>query len=283
MHNRLTHTLKVAQVARRLAKRLGLDVDGQETAAAAALGHDLGHPPFGHIAEQELNKLADDWGGFEGNAQSFRIVNTLALRDADYRGLNLMGRTMNGMLKYPWLKDPDVEAKSDKWGAYDHEGLAFEFARRGCSPDTRSVEAEIMDWSDDVTYAVHDLEDFHRVGLIPLERLVDSSGDERKRFFESFFRDDAGKRVLRKKFADFTEDELAEAMEFVFNGAFGDIAPYRGSRIDRIYLRNQTSALIGRFIQAVSRSGDTVAIKKPQRAEVAVLKELAWYYVIKDP
>jgi dGTPase len=88
IHNRLTHTLKVAQVARRLAKRLGLDADGQETAAAAALAHDLGHPPFGHLAERALNEQAKAWGGFEGNAQSFRIVTFLSLRSDDYRGLN---------------------------------------------------------------------------------------------------------------------------------------------------------------------------------------------------
>src|SRR5690348_493550 len=89
IHNRLTHTLKVAQVARRLAKQIGLPVDRQEVAAAAALAHDLGHPPFGHLAEVKLNKRAEPWGGFEGNAQSFRIANFLALRTDAYRGLNL--------------------------------------------------------------------------------------------------------------------------------------------------------------------------------------------------
>ena len=92
IHNRLTHTLKVAQVARRLAKRLGLNSDGQETAAAAALAHDLGHPPFGHLAELALDEKARAWGGFNGNAQSFRIVTFLALRSDDYRCLNLTRR-----------------------------------------------------------------------------------------------------------------------------------------------------------------------------------------------
>src|SRR5206468_13103492 len=105
IHNRLTHTLKVAQVARRLAKQIGLSVDRQEVAAAAALAHDLGHPPFGHLAEVKLNERAEGWGGFEGNAQSFRIVNFLALRTGSYRGLNLTRRTLSGILKYPWLQD----------------------------------------------------------------------------------------------------------------------------------------------------------------------------------
>jgi dGTPase len=184
IHNRLTHTLKVAQVARRLAKRLGLDeagrTDAQETAAAAALAHDLGHPPFGHIAETELNGLADAWGGFNGNAQSFRIVNTLGARASDYWGLNLTRRTLNAILKYPWLRNTQDPKRSKKWGAYEHEKPAFRFAREGSDNDEPSVEASIMDWSDDVTYAVHDLEDFFRIGLIPLDRLIDPNGDERR-------------------------------------------------------------------------------------------------------
>lgn len=288
IHNRLTHTLKVAQVARRLAKRTGLDDHGQETAAAAALAHDLGHPPFGHIAERELNRLADEWGGFEGNAQSFRIANTLAARDPDYWGLNLTRRTLNGILKYPWLRDKDDSKKSKKWGAYEHERPAFRFAREDSKDgEEPSVEAAIMDWSDDVTYAVHDLEDFFRIGLIPLDRLTDAKGDERHRFRESFFTTENGKSVLRDKFANskMTEGDLDPALDFVFGGAFGDIAPYRGSRPDRIDLRYQTSALIGRFIQAASLSADRLRleIKAPQKAEVAVLKELAWHYVITDP
>jgi dGTPase len=281
IHNRLTHSLKVAQVARRLAQRLGRDADSQETVAAAALGHDLGHPPFGHVAEKELDDLAADWGGFEGNAQSFRIVNTLALRDAAYRGLNLTAPTLNGMLKYPWLRDPSDRKKSEKWGAYEHERLAFDFTRTGFATDQRSVEAELMDWADDVTYAVHDLEDFHRLGLIPLERLV--RGDERERFFASFFADKGGERVLRDKFASFDEADLDAAMDFVFTQALGDVTPYRGAREERIYIRSRTSYLIGWFINAVTLAGDEVKIDPRRRAEVAVLKELAWFYVITDP
>jgi dGTPase len=288
IHNRLTHTLKVAQVARRLAQRVGLDEEGQETATAAALAHDLGHPPFGHIAERELNRLAEEWGGFEGNAQSFRIVNTLAARDPAYWGLNLTQRTLNATLKYPWLRVKDDPRKGTKWGAYEHELPAFRFAREGSGDtDEPSVEAVIMDWSDDVTYAVHDLEDFFRIGLIPLERLSDPRGDERRRFRESLFTTRDGRTTLREKFtnAGLTEADIDAALDFVLGGAFGDITPYRGSRTDRIGLRSQTSALIGRFVQAAAvRDGGTrLEIKQPQKAEVAVLKELAWYFVITDP
>src|SRR4051794_5153304 len=122
-HNRLTHSLKVSQVASRMARRLAesrglgpaeLDPDATE---AAAFAHDLGHPPFGHIAEEELNALSQDWGGFEGNAQSFRIVNLLSLRDLRFRGLNLTWRTLNAMIKYPWMRDLKDPARKKKWGA----------------------------------------------------------------------------------------------------------------------------------------------------------------------
>jgi dGTPase len=144
IHNRLTHTLKVAQVARRISKRIGLAVDRQEVAAAAALAHDLGHPPFGHLAEVALHKRAEPWGGFEGNAQSFRIVNFLALRTDAYRGLNLTRRTLNAILKYPWLQDVGDPNKAVKWGAYETERKFFDFARAHLTGDDRSLEAEIM-------------------------------------------------------------------------------------------------------------------------------------------
>jgi dGTPase len=283
IHNRLTHTLKVAQVARRLAKRLGLDADGQETAAAAALAHDLGHPPFGHLAEKALDEQAKTWGGFEGNAQSFRIVTFLALRSDDYRGLNLTQRTLNAVLKYPWLRDPDDKKKRKKWGAYFSEEEDLGFGRALSAGEERSIEAQIMDWSDDVTYAVHDLEDFFRIGLIPLERLGHPDGRERKDLWASFFVDDKQSELNERLDGRFKSDELANGLDTIFSGAFFGVEPYRGSQEDRINLRYSTSYLIGEFIQAVSLIGDKLDIDPAVKAQVAVLKELAWFYVIHDP
>ena len=180
-HNRLTHSYKVAQLARRLAEKLSTEQPDEaqaigglnpDVAEAAALAHDLGHPPFGHIAEKELDicvrqeaKVRD---GFEGNAQSFRIVTKLAVGDVllannpgPVRGLNLSQATLNAILKYPWLYDGHP-SKKDKWGAYETERHEFEWARQAHSFDalSKSVEAELMDWADDITYAVHDLGDF---------------------------------------------------------------------------------------------------------------------------
>jgi dGTPase len=184
-HNRLTHSLKVAQVGRRIAELLkrtyttrayeraierrgGLDPDVVE---AASLAHDLGHPPFGHIAEQRLQELMQGEGlrdSFEGNAQSFRIVTRLSAIDPDYLGLDLTRATLNAILKYPWLR----EGRESKWGAYETEKDVFAWAREDRFEEReRSLEADIMDWADDIAYAVHDVEDFFRVGLIPLGSL----------------------------------------------------------------------------------------------------------------
>jgi dGTPase len=139
VHSRLTHSLKVAQVARRLTQRIvehhpelreELDPDSVE---ASALVHDLGHPPFGHIAERELNRFAcsHDADGFEGNAQSFRLVTRLAQRfptasSGEDWGLNLTRRTLDGILKYPWFRDPDDAFRERKWGAYRSDQPAFD-------------------------------------------------------------------------------------------------------------------------------------------------------------
>lgn len=306
LHNRLIHSLKVAQLARRLAEALktknplrkkpirsvdNLDVDAVE---AAALAHDLGHPPFGHIAELELNHLASAWGGFEGNAQSFRIVTRLAAQqDLKVRGLNLTRVTHNAILKYPWFRDPSDSLRGRKWGVYESERERFEWAQKGLrTKGRRTLEAEIMDWADDVTYAVHDLQDFHILGLIPLGRLVGDES-ERQRFFASFSSPDGS---LRAKFSadglrdGLTSDGLRDALDFLFGTLLvGLLPPYDGSRIARQTLRNTTSVLIGRYVDTVEvrprpESGQSLVRISPDAAnEVAVLKELAWFYIINRP
>src|ERR1700722_18335562 len=115
-HNRLTHSLQVAQVGRRLAEKLlrdlpedvsSLDVPSidPDVVEAAGLAHDLGHPPFGHVIEYELNDLSKDFGGYEGNAQSFRILTRLAFHRYEYDGLNLTAATLAAVLKYPWFRN----------------------------------------------------------------------------------------------------------------------------------------------------------------------------------
>lgn len=146
-----------------------------------------GHPPFGHIAEHQLNELAAGSGGFEGNAQSFRIVTRLASRSSNYGGLDLTAATLAAILKYPWLKGGNPE-KPKKWGAYESEKEPFEFASKLLPSENKpTIEAQLMDWADDVTYSVHDLEDFYRVGRLPLHLLSHRDPRERESFFESVF------------------------------------------------------------------------------------------------
>jgi dGTPase len=195
-HNRLTHSLKVAQLGRRIAEKL---IQQQpelaaevvpihaEVVEAAGLAHDLGHPPFGHVAEMALKKAAasvTDFEAFEGNPQSFRIVTKLSMRSFDHDGLNLTRATLNALLKYPWLREAAGD-RSEKWGAYHSERDQFEWARREdvAAKDVKSAEAEIMDWADDIAYSVHDVEDFFKANLIPLDRLA-VSDSEQTVFFE---------------------------------------------------------------------------------------------------
>ncbi len=194
-HNRLTHSLKVAQIARRIAQHIAaenktersISAELPDVVEAAALAHDLGHPPFGHATEVELNDLVRDAGlkdGFEGNAQSFRIITRLAASDAltlknagkddehedSVPGLNWTRQCLDSVLKYPWgFGENDQYPK--KWGFYESEREIFDWVSRNQPKLRRSLGAEIIDWADDITYAIHDLLDFFRSGKIPIDRL----------------------------------------------------------------------------------------------------------------
>lgn len=290
-HSRLTHSLKVAQVARGLAQRLkheaahdelapnsskvvqALDEDATE---AAALAHDLGHPPFGHLAEQVLQRRSSPKATFEGNPQSFRIVTRLSLRYSEILGLNLTRRTLNGLLKYPWLHAEDPPIRAKKWGAYDGDRQYFDWAREGIPKDTRTLEAELMDWADDVTYAVHDMDDFYRAGLIPLDRLT-SDPPERANF----------KRYLKERH-ETDGERLAEAADRLFDSVVTSIRTrFSGLSDERINLRVVGSSLISRYIAAPGLSDDgqdaMFDIAQGMKDEVRVLKDLTWCYIIERP
>ncbi len=317
-HNRLTHSLKVAQVARRLAEILqkkhpseaeawgGLSPDVVES---ATLAHDLGHPPFGHIAEEELNKLVSEelcraagkdpakekCEGYEGNAQSFRILTNLAVRrppePGDGRrtelGLDLTRATLNATLKYPW-KFEENPAKRKKYGAFGCDDGAFQFARQVLLPGmanlqfVRSLEAQVMDWADDITYSVHDTEDFYRAGLIPLDRLA-SNAKERARFRDS---------ILAR--AERRGDQIPQDREFnkYFDGLFDSLRirePYEGTREQQAILYHFVSWNINKFVtQTVLKpppgnGGEGLETPPDVRREVDLLKELTRTYVIENP
>jgi dGTPase len=287
-HNRLTHSLQVAQVGRRLAEKLQKKHPNltralicPDVVEAACLAHDLGHPPFGHIAEHRLNELAKAYGGFEGNAQSFRIVSSLASRSRNYSGLDLTAATLAAILKYPWLKEGNSD-RPKKWGAYVSESKSFNHATQLLpSANQPTVEAELMDWADDVTYSVHDLEDFYRAGRLPLHLLAHRDPRERESFFESVFE-------RRKDDSEFSaKQDLKEAFTDILLGTFSVPGAYDGSSLHRAALRTFTGILIGRYINAATLvdRGDRVSllIDPDLRSEVRMLKELTWTYVIEAP
>jgi dGTPase len=300
-HNRLTHSLKVAQLGRRITQKL---IDEQPDLAmeavpidpdvveAAGLAHDLGHPPFGHIAEAALKSAASsvtDFEGFEGNPQSFRIVTRLAMRSFEDDGLNLTRATLNAVLKYPWLREA-VGDRSEKWGAYHSERQIFEWARRADVPakDVKCAEAEIMDWADDIAYSVHDVEDFFRANLIPLDRLSESDS-EQTAFYERA--KDHIKIVDSGKKRKLTSNEQA-ALFKRFQESIAPLFPseqFEGKRQQRAILRTFTSALIGRYVDAIHLRDPTagnpraVTIDPEIELEVNLLKELTWVYVIRNP
>lgn len=291
-HTRQQHTIKVAQVGRRLGQLLqkkqpelaaahGLD---PEVVEAACLAHDLGHPPIGHIGEKTLDRLVREKGdtdGFEGNAQSFRVVTKLAVRFPDSPGIDLTRATLAAMLKYPWLR-ANTGPKSKKWSAYRSERADFEFAREFHSGDLKTLEAELMDWADDVAYSVHDLEDFHRCNVIPWRKI-----------FASPDAVIAGAMKSRGTTAKEQKQRLNDALERLRKHLFGNFGAllqeaYEGRADQREQLRRMTSQLIGRYIHSIDMaplaSGKRpVTFDEDALDEVTVLKQITRDYVIGNP
>lgn len=307
-HNRLTHSLKVAQVGRRLAEHInrdqkdavaelgGVSADVVET---ACLAHDLGHPPFGHVAETELDlqlvrKEIPD--GFEGNAQSFRVLTKVATRRTESRGLDLTRATLNAVLKYPWSRGVDGK-EHDKWGHYYSETEDFVFARElmPAADKRQSPEAALMDWADDISYAVHDADDFYRAGIVPLDQLL-ADTPERGRFLGLVF----DKWQEKGKITGNRSDHEQQAQDFfermrkaVLLFAPVILEPFAGTRGQQAGLSWFASLLLKRYIVGTDK-GRSVTVGKPDsnpmitidpelRREVDLLKEIMAHYVFEHP
>jgi dGTPase len=167
---RLTHTLEVAQIARAIARQLGLDEDLTET---LALAHDLGHPPFGHAGERALDACLKDHGGFDHNAQTLRVLTSLEHRYPEFDGLNLTWEALEGVVKHNGpLTDPGGAAI----GPYAGQGLPFGIVDYDRSFDLElasfaSLEAQVAAIADDIAYDAHDIDDGLRAGLFTVDDL----------------------------------------------------------------------------------------------------------------
>ena len=274
--NRLTHSLEVAQVGRELATALGLDPDVVDT---ACLAHDLGHPPFGHNGERALNDWAVDIGGFEGNAQTLRLLTRLEPKvfGADRRsyGLNLTRATLDASCKYPWPSAQGIADPSgrSKFGFYDDDTAAFEWLRAGAPSRQRCIEAEVMDLSDDIAYSVHDFEDAIVGGYLDVTAL--GTRVDHEALVQSMFEWIGG---------EFDHDELIAAFDRLDSLAVW-IDEWDASRQAHGRLKNLTSQLIGRFAQAATQAtraahaGESLirfeaslVVPREIQAEIAVLK-----------
>ena len=228
---RLTHSLECAQIGRELGREIGCDPDLVDT---ACLAHDIGHSPFGHNGEFALNELAEPCGGFEGNAQSLRLLTRLEPKVAG-AGLNLTRATLDATLKYPWLR----RSPGTKYGVYAEDAEVFGWIRAGAPAGRPCLEAQVMDWADDVAYSVHDLEDGFHAGLITFKNL--NSSAERSLVSHTTATTYCG--------ADVSEAELTDVLDALLAL---DIWPasYDGGPDTVAALKNLTSELIARFCLA---------------------------------
>ena len=274
---RLTHSLECAQVGRGIGADLGCDPDLVET---ACLAHDLGHPPFGHTGEAALAAVAGPAGGFEGNAQSLRLLTRLEAKafapDGRSVGLNLTRAVLDASCKYPWGREHDPR----KYGVYDDDRDVFDWFRTGVPDGARRLEAQVMDWADDVAYSVHDLEDAVHAGHLRLAELADATE-----------RDEVA-RLTVARHPDTTTDEALGALDRLLALEEWPTA-YDGSHRALAALKNLTSGLIGRFARAaqdatrethgggpLSGYGAGLVVPDGVRVEVEVLKAVADRYVM---
>jgi dGTPase len=292
---RLTHSLECAQIGRELGAALGCDPDLVD---AACLAHDLGHPPFGHNGESALATLADPGGalacgGFEGNAQSLRLLTRLEPK-IHGAGLNLTRATLDAALKYPWTLDPVPSASPGpenvtlhlpaKYGAYQSDLAAFDWIRSGAPGRRRCLEAQVMDWADDVAYSVHDVEDGLQAGLISLKELADPT--ERARVSAvalAYYCPPSWGATTAELEEVFTEFMRLDCWQFSFDGGPASL----------VAAKNLTSEFVGRFCQAAQDGTRAVAgpaplrryaadlvVPRRQLLECALLKAVAAHYVM---
>ncbi|HEY7007374.1 MAG TPA: deoxyguanosinetriphosphate triphosphohydrolase [Jatrophihabitantaceae bacterium] len=278
---RLTHSLEVAQIGREIGAALGCDPDIVDT---AGLAHDIGHPPFGHNGEDALDAVAGPCGGFEGNAQTLRVLTRLEAKvlhaSGEPGGLNLTRATLDATCKYPWPRRAD----SRKFGYYAADAEAFAWLRAGAPSGRRSLEAQVMDWADDVAYSVHDVEDGVHSSMIKLGEVGDA---ERVSLCE----------VAAALYSPLSPAELAPVLDALLRlPTLRDLADYDGSIAAQAAAKRATSELVGRLSGAavtatrvaygagpLGRYAADLLVPEETVAECALLKAIAAHYVMSRP
>jgi dGTPase len=274
---RLTHTLEVAQIGRELGDALGCDPDLVET---ACLVHDLGHPPFGHNGEEALHKASLDIGGFEGNAQTFRLLTRIeskTIRDGRSLGLNLTRATLDAATKYPWAFD----GKNPKFGFYEEDKEIFDWVRLNEKSQSKVFEAQVMDIADDIAYSVHDIED-----AIYGQHFSPLALDSEPEFKEVV------KLAATEYATEIDEDNLNRALNSLIKQSWW-VKSFTATQVDMAALKNMTSHLIGKFteeIEQATKAGNkaenftrynaNLIVPLDTKAQIAVLKAVVNLFVM---
>jgi len=274
---RLTHTLEVAQIGRELGDALGCDPDLVET---ACLVHDLGHPPFGHNGEEALHKASLDIGGFEGNAQTFRLLTRLeskTIRDGRSLGLNLTRATLDAATKYPWAFD----GKNPKFGFYEEDKEIFDWVRLNVTNQSKVFEAQVMDIADDIAYSVHDIED-----AIYGQHFSPLALDSEPEFKEVV------KLAATEYATEIDEDNLNRALNSLIKQSWW-VKSFTATQVDMAALKNMTSHLIGKFTEEIEQATKTgnkaenftrynanLIVPLETKAQIAVLKAVVNLFVM---
>ena len=283
---RLTHTLEVAQIGRQVGAMLGCDPDVVD---CACLAHDLGHPPFGHNGEQELSKIAANIGGFEGNAQTLRLLTRLEPKvfhaDGRSAGVNLTRASLDAAVKYPWtLAEAERHPKGErslKYCVYPDDVDVFNWLKQDAPKDCTPMECQVMDLADDIAYSVHDVEDAIATGAFNPMALSDPSLiDAMVELTRQWYGSKWDPVRMHEAYARLQHDHLFPAH-------------FNGSRQALAQLKNITSALIGRFAGSVelatrqrygngplTRYAASVVIPEDTSYEIVALKGIAVYFVM---
>jgi dGTPase len=267
---RLTHSLECAQIGRELGREIGCDADLVD---AACLAHDIGHSPFGHNGEFALSEL----GGFEGNAQSLRLLTRLEPKVLG-AGLNLTRATLDATLKYPWFS-----SGSGKYGVYREDAEVFGWIRQGVPEGRLCLEAQVMDWADDVAYSVHDLEDGLHAGLVTFKTLISERAVVAQTAADMY----CDETVPAAELSEVLDSLLAlDAWPRVLDGTERSLAALKhltGELHGRLCVPVQEATLAAAGPGPRTRYATDLVVPRRQRLECALLKAItAWFVMARE-